>query len=228
LLASFFYLNGDPEGEHLMMSSPLIPLTIALLGASVGACGNADKRTRSASQSSASAAIAGGAAARTASATTPAQSHLSTDSDNDNDNPGHSRYDSDDRPVLYFGHAASAADGRAIAGLVKRYYAAGAASDGAAACSLIYSLVAESVAEEYGQSPPLRGRTCAVVMSKLFKQRHRELVADVAGLEVTRVRISGDHGLALLRFGPTRERRVLVRRERGACKMGVLLDVGVP
>jgi hypothetical protein len=203
--------------ERARMRSLLTLPSIALLGLGLSACGNAGKRTGSASVSSSSAA-----------ATTPAQSHLPTDSDNDNDNPGNSRYDSDDSPVLYFGHAASAMDGRAIAGLVKRYYAAGAAGDGATACSLIYSLLAESVAEEYAQSPALRGKTCVKVMSKLFKQRHRELAGDIAGLKLTRVRVGGDRGLALLRFGSTRERRVLVRRERGAWKMDVLLDVGVP
>lgn len=197
--------------------------SIALLGLGVGACGDAGKRTGSVSGSSSSA----GAAATTV-ATARAQPRLPTDSDEDNDNPGGSRYDADDSPVLRFGHAASAAQERAIASLVKRYYAAGAAGDGASACSLLYPLLAESVVEEYAQSPGLRGKTCAEVLSKLFKRRHRELAGDVAALKPTVVRVSGDHGLALVRFGATRERRLLLRRERGAWKMDVLLDVGVP
>jgi hypothetical protein len=205
----------------------LVLVTIALLGVDMSACGGAGKGARSASQASADT-VASGATTRTASAAKPTQSHFPTDSDEDNDNPGNSRYDNDDNPVLYFGRSANAADGRAIAGLVKRYYAAGAASDGARACPLIYSVVAESVAEEYGQSPALRGSTCAVVMSKLFKQRHRELAADVTGLEVILMRVSGNRGVALLRFGTTRERRVFLKREGGVWKMNVLLDVGVP
>jgi hypothetical protein len=195
--------------------------SIALLGLGVGACGNAGKRASSVPGSPSN------AAAGTA-ATTPIQANLARDSDNDNDNPGKSRYDSDDSPVLYFGHAASATDGRAIAALLTRYYAAGAAGDGATACSLIHPLLAESIVEEYAQSPSLRGRTCAVVMSKLFKQLHGELARDVAGLELIRARVRGDHGVAVLRFGGARERRVLVRRERGAWKMDLLLDVGMP
>jgi hypothetical protein len=202
------------------MRSLLTLPSIALLGLGVGACGEAGKRTGSASRSSSSAAAA-------AAATTLAQSRLPTDRDEDNDNPGSSRYDADDSPVLRFGYAASLAEVRAIASLVRRYYGDGAAGDGASACSLLYSLLRESVVEEYAQSPGLRGKTCAEVLSKLFKRRHRELAGDVAALKLTIVRVGGDSGLALVRFGATRERRVLVRRERGAWKMGVLLDVGV-
>jgi hypothetical protein len=189
------------------MRSLLTLPSIALLGLGVGACGEAGKRTGSASRSSSSAAAA-------AAATTLAQSRLPTDRD-------------EDSPVLRFGYAASLAEVRAIASLVRRYYGDGAAGDGASACSLLYSLLRESVVEEYAQSPGLRGKTCAEVLSKLFKRRHRDLAGDVAALKLTIVRVGGDRGLALVRFGATRERRVLVRRERGAWKMGVLLDVGV-
>jgi hypothetical protein len=202
------------------MRSLLTLPSIALLGLGVGACGDAGKGTDSASGSPSSAAAT--------VATTRAEPRLPTDSDEDNDNPGGSRYDADDSPVLRFGQAANHAEERAIASLVRRYYAAGAAGDGASACSLLYPLLAESVAEEYAQSLGLRGKTCAQVLSKLFKRRHRELAGDVAALALTVVRVGGDRGLALVRFGATRERRVLLRRERGAWKMDVLLDVGVP
>jgi len=203
------------------MRSLLTLPSIALLGLGVGACGDSGKGVGSASESPSRAAAATVAATRV-------QPRLPTDSDEDNDNPGGSRYDADDSPVLRFGHAANHAEGRAIASLIRRYYAAGAVGDGASACSLLYSLLAESVVEEYAQSPGLRGKTCAEVLSKLFKRRHRELTGDVAALEPTVVRVGGDHGLALVRFGAARERRVLLRRERGAWKMDVLLDLGVP
>lgn len=196
---------------------------VALLGLGATACGGAG----SASQASSNAA-ASGSTASTASSTTPTQSHLPRDSDDDNDNSSNSRYDNDDNPVVYYGHTASAAEVQAITGLVKGYYAAAAASDGAKACSLIYSILAESVIEEYGQSTVLHGKTCSVVMSRLLKRVHWQLVADVARLKVTLVRVNGNHGLVLLRFGTIPERRVLVQRERGVWKMGVLLDIGVP
>jgi hypothetical protein len=203
------------------MRSLLTLPSIVLLGMGLGACGNAGKRTGRGSGLSFSAAAA-------TIATTRVQLRLPTDSDEDNDNPGSGRYDADDSPVLRFGHAASAVEMRAISSLVRRYYAAGAAGDGASACSLLYSLLADSVVEEYAGSPGLRSKTCAEVLSKLFKQRHRELAGDVAALKTTVVRVGGDRGLSLVRFGATRERRVLLRRERGAWKMDVLLDVGVP
>lgn len=198
-----------------------------MLCLSATACGGAGKGAGSSSQHFTTAAAAGGAATTTSSGAAP-EAHLPLDADNDNDNLGKSHYDSDDGPVLYFGHAANAAEGRTITVLVKHYYAAAAANDGATACSLIYSIIAESVADEYGQSPALSGKTCAVVMSKLFKQRHRELATEAAGLEVTRMRVSGDRGLVLLRLGTALERRVPVRREHGAWRLAVLFDVGVP
>src|SRR5215831_15446992 len=101
----------DLKGRATMRSLLTLP-SIALLGLGAGACGNAGRRAGS---SAASANPATG----TVVATAPAQSHLPIDSDSDNDNPTGSRYDSDDDPVLHFGRAASAADGRAIAALVR-------------------------------------------------------------------------------------------------------------
>jgi hypothetical protein len=145
------------------------------------------------------------------------------DADNDDDNPSNSHYDGDD----YFGQAASAADKRAVAALVKRYYTAAAAGDGAAACSLVYAIVAEAVPEEFNSSA-LRGKTCAVVATKLFKQRHQQLATDLAKLQVTGVRVKGRRGWVLLSFGEMFERRMLVHREGGAWKIETLLNVGVP
>jgi hypothetical protein len=212
------------------MKSRVALLVLVLFSVGATACGGVSKRTSSASQVSSNAATTGSVPATTAS-TTPTESEFPLDDDQDNDNPSKSQYDADDDPVLYLGHAASAADRQGIAHLVKRYYGVAAAGDGAAACSLIYSSLAESVPEDYGQSPgppSLRGKTCAVVVSKLLKQHRQSLVADRASLTVTRVRVSGSSGLALLRFGTKTERRVLVCREGGVWRMDVLLDIGVP
>lgn len=203
------------------MRSLFAPFVLALLSVGVCACGGSGSASHASSD----------ATAKIVSGATPSQSHFPLDDDSDNDNPGKSRYDEDDSVVLDFGHAAGKAETQAITALVKRYYAAAAAGDGAAVCSLLYVLIAESVPEEYGQSPGAsdpRSRTCAAVVSKLLEQRHRELVAEAAGLEVTDVRVEGSHGVVLLHFAPTPERRVLVIREHGAWKMKVLFDVGVP
>jgi hypothetical protein len=201
-------------------------LAVLLLSTGADACGAAGKGAGSASLASSNA-TSTGAAATTASSTTPAQSHPPKDSDNDNDKPSNSDYDSDDN----FGHAASATDRQAITALVKRYYATAAASDGAMACSLIYSIFAEAIPEDYGQPPGppgLRGKTCAVVMSKLFKQHHQQLAAQTATLKMARVLIDGNRGWALMSFGTIPERRMLVHREKGSWKIDALLDIGVP
>jgi hypothetical protein len=215
------------------MKSLFTPLAIALLGlSSLGgaACGGADKDVGSASRAASSTAPAS-VPAVTASSVTSIQRSMTRDRDNDYDNKSKSRYDRDDNVVLHYGHVASAADKRVIAALVERYYAAAAAGDGAKACPLIFSLLAESVPEDYGQPPgppSLRGKTCAVVMSKLFKQRHQELAVDAATFEVTGVRVDGKRGLALLSFGSVRDRNIPVHREFGVWKIGDLVDSGSP
>jgi hypothetical protein len=196
-----------------MKSSVILPI-VALLGLGVGACGSARKETFSKGAST----VLGKAATE----------RIITDSD-DKDNDANS---DDDIVVLNYGHAARAADERAITTLVNRYYAAAAADDGAKTCSMLYSILAEAVPEEYGQEPAppaLRGTTCAVVMSKLFRQRHRQFAAEAAALEVTSVRVKGTRGLAVLRFATTPEpRKISVRREHGVWKIKELLDSGMP
>jgi hypothetical protein len=187
-------------------SSLLALLATALLGAGLAACGGAGKGTTSASQVSLNSSM-----------------QSKRDADDDNDNPTGSRYDSDDD----FGPVASAADERAIVAVVKRYYAAAAAGNGAKACSLLYALLAETVVEEYGHLPTLRGDTCAAVLSKLFAKNHQELETKVARLRPTRILVNGARGWALLSFGTTYERRVFVHREGRAWKIDVLLDAGM-
>jgi hypothetical protein len=213
-----------------MRSLLVLPL-IALLGLGLSACGNTGKRTGSAPESSSSTAAGGTtAAAGTASPATPAGGYLRGDGDVDDEA---NRTDEDDYAIRNFGHAASAADRRTIAALVKRYYAAGAAGDGAAACALIYSGLAnspnlgEAAEAAYPPAPGvplLRGQSCARIMSLLFKEDHQRLAADLATAIVTRVRVKGSRGLALLGFRTTPERQIPLRREHGAWKVETLLD----
>lgn len=201
-----------------------LPLVIALLG--VSACGGADKGAGSAAKVSNAAATSGTSATTSTPATTtfkatPAQHPHKNDRDGDSDN------NNDD---YAYGHPASAADKRAVTALVKRYYTAAAAGNGARACSLIYSLFAEDIPEVYGEPPgppALRGSTCATVMSKLFRQNHHQLMVDLAELKVTDVRVKRRHALALLGFKTTPPRDIRVHRERGAWKIDEVLDSGV-
>jgi hypothetical protein len=192
-------------------------------------CGKTDVGPGSARRQSSGAPASGVTAAVSSGPGSSAQ-RSALDSDRDNDHPGRFRYDPDNDAVPTYGQAASVADMQAIAALLERYYTLAAAGDGSGACSLVYWLFAETVVEEHrgrgGRS--LRGNTCAQIASKLFEQRHRELIEDAATLHVAWVRVRGNRGVVLVRFGPIRERDVVVHRDRGVWKMNTLLDSGDP
>lgn len=163
-----------------------------------------------------------GATSSAADVSSTARSHASThkpDRDNDGDN------NDDDGKVLAYGHAAGPAERRIAVALAKRYFAAAAAEDGAQACGLLAPLFSESVVEMDGHSPTLRGRTCATVMSKLFKVHHRLLAEKNASIKVIVVRARGDRMLAVLEFPPMpEERQIEERRVDGTWTVFALLD----
>ncbi len=139
--------------------------------------------------------------ARTRGASVPvsAQAHSSStstkrDRDEDYDN------NDDDYYVLGFGRPAGATDAQAITTLVRRYFASAAAENGAEACALITPFFAETVVEQYGHTPQLRGNTCAAVMSKLFKNNHKEIAAKNSHLKVMRIGVEGDVARVGLEF----------------------------
>jgi hypothetical protein len=154
------------------------------------------------------------------------------DKDNDADSTTKGRYDSDDRGVLDFGHAAGAADSRQITALIKRYYATAAAEDGTKACSMIYSTYAEAIPEDYGTSPPgpayARGTTCPAVLTLVFKHFHNEIAARLPKLKVSRIRISEHQGVAILSFPGMSEREIRLSREGHTWKVIALTDSELP
>lgn len=130
-----------------------------------------------------------------------------------------------DNNIPAYGHEASASDKRAVTVLVKRYYAAAAANDGSTACSLLYSNLANAVPEDYGKPPgPVyaRGKTCAVVMSKVFEHLAGRR-ADLAATKVTDVRIYRDHGFAELRSTRTPKGEIFVERQGRSWRVGALI-----
>lgn len=156
-------------------------------------------------------------ASNTAGGAARAASHRDRDNDNDNND--------DDGNVLGFGHAAGGADLHSSIALVMRYFAAAAAEDGAQACELLVPLQAESVAEQDGHSPTLSGKTCPVVMSKLFKLHHQLLAGKAKAMKIIAVRILGDTGLAVIEFPEIYEvRQIGMRRIAGTWKVFDLLD----
>jgi hypothetical protein len=107
-------------------------MIVLLLSLSLTGCGHAGKAEN---QETHGPVASGKSSSLTATADssriTSSKDNFKTDSDGDNDNPTGAHYDTDDNFVLSYGHAASMADMRSIARLVKRYYAAAAAGNGA-------------------------------------------------------------------------------------------------
>jgi len=113
--------------------------------------------------------------------------------------------------------------------MLRRYYAAGAAGDGARGCALLYGLIAETLAEEYAHDPAFAGRSCAVVPSKLFRRSARVLRRESASLRVVAVRVDGVRGVAVLDFKDAVDRRIRLHREAdGSWRMLELIDNELP
>jgi hypothetical protein len=233
----------------------LLALSMAvLLGLSLLACGGTGKGTGSAPGVSANAATSGVSAAPSGPQAAATQRYLNdgdaekkNDHDNDNSNPNHEDgdldsseeyedtfdnrdyHDSDDGIVLNYGHAANAADTRAIAIEAKRYYAAAAADNGKKACSMMTASDAGSVAEDYGSGAGpayLRGgKTCEAVMSRLFEHSHAKLTG---AIDVTGVRVKEGSAYALIGSTKLPASLIILKHEGGAWKINSLLGGALP
>jgi hypothetical protein len=187
-------------------------LACVLLVSVSGACGSGCGQGHEASRQPAS---------TVASAALPQieiKSDVDLDSDSYPDGPP-------DNEHAAFGRPAGAAQRQAVAAVVGRYYADAARADGAAACGLVYSTRAESASEDYADVlPPAkrRGASCAAVLSALFRRLHGRLSAP---LRVGSVRVEFNSASVQLHFrGQRSPRYIEAHRERGAWKLGMLLD----
>lgn len=218
-------LASRRSGERAAMAVRVQWMLLASvwLGLGLAACGGAgrDSGTDSHVSLSATRATEATSSGRTRTAVLVAPSS----GDRDHDSSEQTAFDSDDGRSLSFGHAASPADRRTIAAVVKRYYAALAAQDGARTCALLLAVVAESVPEEiYGPSGLTSGMTCTEVASELSAESHPQLVAEDHTLRVIGVRVRRRLASALLRFSGRSARHILLYREGGAWKIGTLGD----
>jgi hypothetical protein len=156
------------------------------------------------------------------------------DRDGDSDNPSGSVYDSDDSNLVSYSHSAGAAETRVVSALVRRYLAVAAAMDGAKACSMILASVARmvpTVLGGVGEPPYSRGRTCAEVLSKIFRFYRRQLAVEARVLRVLRVGVRGNKGLAVLTAKAMLgfpDRVIALQREDGAWKIDGVLDQEQP
>ncbi|HTA98780.1 MAG TPA: hypothetical protein VK730_14205 [Solirubrobacteraceae bacterium] len=152
--------------------------------------------------------------------------------DNDNDNPTPQSYrfpDADDRATFAYGHAASAAETKQITGIVTRYFAAGAHSDGALACSLLAPTLAKSLAEDFG--PGARpsylhaGESCALVMAALFKHQHAQLAG---AAHVVEVRVEGQTAQVIVTSRTMPAGQILLIGEGGRWRIEQLFAAALP
>jgi hypothetical protein len=227
--------NQNPRLEDgtFEMKATLALLAIAISCVGMSACGSA-----------------GANHPRKTSSSTPVTGHFENDgdndvigdadedngNDNDNDPSADDRpndnldyHDSDDFAILDSGHPADAADRQAVTIAVKRYYAAAAAQDATEACRLMDPAYASALPEDYGGGPGpayLRGaKTCAAVLSLVFKRAHRQLQSTI---EVTGVRVNGGHALALLGSATMPASYANLERKQGTWRIDTLIGDPLP
>ncbi len=153
-------------------------------------------------------------------------------SDGDSDGPTPESYDfpdRDDRATFAYGHTASAAEARAIASVVRAYYAAAAAGNGAAGCKVLLAGFAGSLAEAYAEvsGPPyLRGaRTCAAVMSALFRHFRPELEEAITVVEV---RVADGRAQVIVGSRRMRASSISLVRSDGAWRVNEIIGQALP
>jgi ketosteroid isomerase-like protein len=230
------------------MKPLLVLLAIAMLSIGTAACDEASKHAATISQASPDTKMSGGAPTTTVSSTAQMPRGLKGDEDdddngenvgntkNDNDadfdndykNENKGYYDSDDNSSRLYGHAARIREKQVLTAVVKHYFAAASAGDGATACSLFKSNYGKAIPEDYGQAPGpayMRGKTCAAVMSLLFKHLHARF-ADSA--EVTDVRVDGNRALVLLGSKTVPASYVTLERQHSVWGIVGLLSTTLP
>jgi ketosteroid isomerase-like protein len=212
---------------------PLLALlAAALLGTTAVACGSATKTSGSTepTSTSTSSESAVGATPVTTPAATTHGGYVTEDGDQDGDDGPHpSEAGQDDGPLLavYPGRA-NRTEARAITELVKRYYAASFAGDGASACALLSASIAKGLVAD--QTKPTQGArdSCVEAISPLLAQQHQHLTAeDPATMAMTGVHLNGNLALVALRFKRAPEREIIVQREGRTWKIDAPFDVAM-
>lgn len=162
----------------------------------------------------------------------PAPLEAKIDADHDSD-IGAPQDDPNNRSSEDFGHEATPAERRAIVALLKHYYAAALADEGAEDCTLLLSTIAEAAPNDSSREPGtpayMHGQTtCAGVLDRLFAHYHAQLAAEVPKLHVGHIRLEEHHGVVFLHFGSLPDRQTSVIREAHTWKMSQIYDQAVP
>jgi hypothetical protein len=196
---------------HTQAGLPLLlcaVLFICLVGAT--GCGDATSHT--------SAGDHGTASHPPRPSTRPSQ-RLKADGDGDGDN------NDDEYDIRRYGHAANAADRRAIATVIERYHAATAAEDGSKACPLLTAALAKAMAGQ-ASSEGVASRACEEAVTKLLTQLAGHSDANLPTIDVTLVRVRRGEARAMVRLPSGEERYVPLTRQADAWKVAALFDIG--
>lgn len=216
------------------MKHVFVALTVALLGVTVSACGSATKRHVSEGGLTARSPQAGSEgvvtqdALRAMSAVTAKEGkrwHYPQDPDEDTGERRGSGYrDPDDAHIFaHYGRPASAGDTRAVTAVVLRYYALAEAGQAHKACSMLVPSVKKAAVLDHGRFGPAylhRARTCAEVVSGLFRHSRRELAAPIS---VTGVLVKGSNAYALLGSRKMQASFIAVLRVNDSWRLEALL-----
>lgn len=201
---------------------PVALLTIALLGATLAACGD----TRKVADLTATGSRSIGSAASHTTSATP-EGYVREDGDKDYDDGPHPTKGQRDNGSLFaiYPGRAGRTEARAITTVVKRYYAASAAGEGAGACALLSAGLAKGLAADHAQPTQSARTTCAAAISPLLAQQHRHLIAeDPTTMMVTSVHLNGKLALVVLGFKRAPEGQILLEREGHTWKIDALFD----
>jgi hypothetical protein len=152
--------------------------------------------------------------------------------DVDSDSPTRASYDfpdADDQATFDYGHRPGPAEARAIAGVVKLYYAAAAAEDGQAACKLLLPGIARSAPEDYGQTSTSSGaqvaRSCGTVLANVFRSAHGQLGEAIT---VVKVGIEGATAQVVLSSRAMPASHIFLMRQGGSWRVAAVLGQPLP
>jgi hypothetical protein len=164
--------------------------------------------------------------------------HRRGDGDDDDERGEDNPRSDDDYPLTTYGHEATGIARRKIVALTGRYYAASVAGNGRRACSMLVADLAKDPSitttvpeDRFSRLVPVHvpaGRSCDQVTTLLFRRFRRKLREEAPTMEVTGVRVSGSHGVVLLRFRTRPEQWIPVAREGHVWKVQALFAAILP
>jgi ketosteroid isomerase-like protein len=153
---------------------------------------------------------------------------LKSDNDRDPDDRGKSISNDDEAELVSAQrYGSTVAERAAIGQVVKTYYRAASAGDGAAGCVLLAQPLASSLPPS--QASHGSRQTCPQSLSRLFAAQRSHLVAeDAPTMVLTGVHVHGDVAFVTLGFRAMPEGELLLQREGRDWKLNALFDSGLP